>query len=112
MQNTETVSDIRAIRNAVSHASFGIKKHGENNEYVVDFQGGLSGFAFDRKYTGKQLLEIYSAYDDSQKLSRIADTNRSSQGDLKNILCHDTVRRLASTLHRLIRIRYRICMIE
>ena len=71
MQNTETVTDIRAIRNAVSHASFGIKEHGENNEYVIDFQGGLSGFAFDRKYTGKQLLEIYSAYDNLRNFQEL-----------------------------------------
>lgn len=71
IQNTEPVSDIRAIRNAVSHASFSIKHSGKNNEYVVDFQGGLDGFKFDRKYTGAELLDIYSDYDNLRNFQEI-----------------------------------------
>ena len=44
LQNTEIVTDIQAIRNAVSHGSFNLEFSKTENEYIIDFQSVLSGY--------------------------------------------------------------------
>jgi hypothetical protein len=63
IQNTEIVTDIQAIRNAVSHGSFNLEFRKTENEYIVDFQSVLLGYGFNRKYTGSQLILLYADYD-------------------------------------------------
>jgi hypothetical protein len=63
LQNTQNVTDVQAIRNAVSHGSFDIRYNYEQNEYIVDFGSLLSGYQFNKSYTGHQLLMLYSDYD-------------------------------------------------
>jgi hypothetical protein len=63
IQNTETISDIQAIRNAVSHGSFNIEYSETEKEYIVDFQSALLGYRFNRRYTGSRLVELYADYD-------------------------------------------------
>jgi hypothetical protein len=63
LQNTKVVTDIQAIRNAVSHGSFDIRFNYDQNEYVVDFGSVLTGYEFNKCYTGHQLLMLYSDYD-------------------------------------------------
>lgn len=70
-QNTERVTDIQAIRNAASHGAFNIKFNIERGEYEIDFQSVLSGFAFNRKYTGRQLLDLYSDYDNLRNFQEL-----------------------------------------
>lgn len=47
IQNTETVTDIQAIRNAVAHGSFDILLDGKGEEYIIDFQSALTGYSFN-----------------------------------------------------------------
>ena len=63
MQNTKLVTDIRAIRNAVSHGSFNIEYNRKNKEWIIDFQSTLTNYQFYKRYTGNQLIDIYSDYD-------------------------------------------------
>jgi hypothetical protein len=63
LQNTQIVTDIQAIRNAVSHGSFDIRFNYTQNEYIVDFESLLTGYQFNKSYTGHQLLLLYSDYD-------------------------------------------------
>jgi hypothetical protein len=63
LQNTQIVTDIQAIRNAVSHGSFDIRFNYSQNEYIVDFESVLTGYQFNKSYTGRQLLLLYSDYD-------------------------------------------------
>lgn len=67
-QNTKIVTDIQAIRNAVCHGSFNIEFNTEKCEYVIDFKSILSGYSFDRKYTGQELLYLYSDYDNLRNI--------------------------------------------
>ena len=50
-------------RNAVSHGSFDIRFNYAQNEYIVDFGNVLTGYQFNKNYTGNQLLMLYSDYD-------------------------------------------------
>jgi hypothetical protein len=59
VQNNEIVTDIQAIRNAVSHGSFNIEYNKTEKEYI-DFQSVLLGYRFNRRYTGTQLLSLYA----------------------------------------------------
>jgi hypothetical protein len=63
VQNTKFTTDIQAIRNAVSHASFDLKFDEVKKEYVVDFESVLTGFQFNKTYTGSQLFLLYVDYD-------------------------------------------------
>jgi hypothetical protein len=71
MQNTKPVTDIQAIRNSVCHGSFDIEYDKEKREYIIDFQGTLSGYSFSRKYTGNRLLELYSDYDNLRNFQEL-----------------------------------------
>jgi hypothetical protein len=68
-QNTKPATDIRAIRNAVSHGSFNIKYQSKIKDF--DFHSVLTNYTFNRQYTGKQLLEIYSAYDNLRNFQEL-----------------------------------------
>jgi hypothetical protein len=63
IQNTEVVTDIQAIRNAVAHGSFDIRFNPKDNEYIVDFQGILTGYNFNKQYTGSEMFTLYGIYD-------------------------------------------------
>ena len=71
IQNTEIVTDIQAIRNAVSHGSFNLEFSRTENEYIVDFQSALLGYSFNRKYTGSQLFILYSDYDKLRNIQEL-----------------------------------------
>jgi hypothetical protein len=63
IQNTKFVTDIQAIRNAVSHGSFSLGFNENIKEYFVDFESTLTGYYFKRRYTTSQLIALYSDYD-------------------------------------------------
>ena len=63
IQNTKNVTDINAIRNAVSHSAFDIKFEPLSNEYIIDLQSILSNYRFKREYTARELLNLYRHYD-------------------------------------------------
>ncbi len=71
IQNTESVTDIQAIRNAVSHGSFNLEFSKTENEYIVDFQSVLLGYGFNRKYTGSQLILLYADYDKLRNIQEL-----------------------------------------
>jgi hypothetical protein len=71
IQNTEIVTDIQAIQNAVSHGSFNLEFNKTENEYIVDFQSVLSGYGFNRIYTGSQLFLLYSDYDKLRNIQEL-----------------------------------------
>ena len=87
-QNTEMTTDIQAIRNAVSHASFDLRFDQVRKEYVVDFESLLTGYQFNKTYTGSQLFILYADYDrlrDIQEfLIRIAFLKATMRYFLKN----------------------------
>lgn len=60
IQNTKDQVDMVGIRNCISHSAYTIK---ENNEVVVDFHSALGGYNINRKYTGRQLVNLYKHYD-------------------------------------------------
>jgi len=62
-QNTINVTDINAIRNAISHGAFDIKFDYGLGEYIIDFQSILSSYRFNRKYSGSEFLDLYRNYD-------------------------------------------------
>jgi len=62
-QNNEIVTDVKAIRNAVCHGAFNIIFDREKQEYVIDFESILSGYKFNKIYTGSEFLVFYSLYD-------------------------------------------------
>jgi hypothetical protein len=71
MQGKNPVTDIRAIRNAVSHGSFNIEFNMEKREYVIDFQSTLTDYSFNKRYTGDQLLALYAAYDNLRNFQEL-----------------------------------------
>jgi hypothetical protein len=71
MQNTKTVTDIRAIRNAISHGSFNIEYDKKKGEWIIDFQSTLTNYQFNKQYTGNQLIDIYSAYDNLKNFQEL-----------------------------------------
>ena len=71
IQNTETVTDIQAIRNAVSHGSFNIEFDQKTKEYIVDFQSVLSGYSFNKKYSGSELFILYGIYDNLRNFQEL-----------------------------------------
>jgi hypothetical protein len=71
MQNTKPVTDIRAIRNAVSHGSFDIEHNKEKREWIIDFQSILTNYRFNKRYTGNQLIDIYTAYDNLRNFQEL-----------------------------------------
>jgi hypothetical protein len=60
IQNTKDQVDIVAIRNCISHSAYTIE---ENNEIVVDFHSTLQGYTINRRYIGRQLVDLYKNYD-------------------------------------------------
>lgn len=63
IQNTESVIDIHALRNAVSHGAFTVYYDYNIREYFVDFKGILNSYNYNKKYSGCQLLILYANYD-------------------------------------------------
>ena len=63
IQNTESVIDIHALRNAVSHGAFTVYYDYNIREYFVDFKGVLNSYNYNKKYSSCQLLILYSNYD-------------------------------------------------
>ena len=63
VQNTKSIADIQAIRNAVSHGSFNLGFNENTKEYFVDFESVLTGYSFNKRYTGTQFITSYSDYD-------------------------------------------------
>lgn len=63
VQNTKTVIDINAIRNAVCHGAFNINYDNHIKEYVVDFKGILNSYNYNKQYTGSELFILYANYD-------------------------------------------------
>ena len=63
IQNTKSVIDIHALRNAVSHGAFTVYYDYNIREYFVDFKGILNSYNYNKKYTGCQLLILYANYD-------------------------------------------------
>lgn len=63
--------DIQAIRNAVSHGSFNLEFNKTKNEYTVESQNLLTGYSFNRRYTGYQLLFLYSDYDNLRNIQEL-----------------------------------------
>jgi hypothetical protein len=54
-------SDIRAIRDAISHAHFSIDY--SDKGYKIHFQNSKDGYNFDKVFTEKELLLFYQDYD-------------------------------------------------
>jgi hypothetical protein len=71
MQNTKPVTDIRAIRNAVSHGSFNIEFNRNTGEWIIDFESILTNFQFNKRYTGDQLIDLYAAYDNLRNFQEL-----------------------------------------
>ena len=63
VQNTKSIADIQAIRNAVSHGSFNLGFNENTKGYFVDFERVLTGYSFNKRYTGTQFITSYSDYD-------------------------------------------------
>ncbi|MGC1131522.1 MAG: hypothetical protein WA941_01765 [Nitrososphaeraceae archaeon] len=70
-QNTKRATDIRAIRNAVSHGSFNIENQSKIKDFIIGFQSVFTNYTFNKQYTGKQLLNIYSAYDNLRNFQEL-----------------------------------------
>jgi hypothetical protein len=71
IQNTLKVTDVNAIRNAVSHGAFDIKFDGGSKEYIIDFQSILNSYSFNRKYSGSEFLDIYRIYDNLRNIQEL-----------------------------------------
>lgn len=56
-------TDIKAIRNVVSHGAFDIRFDYGLSEYIIDFRSILSLYRFNRRYCGSELLDLYRYYD-------------------------------------------------
>lgn len=63
IQNTKSVIDIHALRNAVSHGAFTVYYDYDIREYFVNFKGILNSYTYNKKYSGLELLILYSNYD-------------------------------------------------
>jgi hypothetical protein len=70
-QDSKRVVDILALRNAVSHASFNIEFYKEKGGWIIDFQSTLTGYEFNKRYTGPELLTLYTSYDNLRNLQEL-----------------------------------------
>jgi hypothetical protein len=70
-QNTQDVTDIQAIRNAISHGSFNLEYNSIQKEYIIEFQSVISGYSFNKKYTGSQLFILYGIYDNLRNFQEL-----------------------------------------
>ena len=63
IQNTETVIDIHALRNAVSHGAFDTYYDDKSRSYFINFKANLTAYNYDKQYSGNELLILYATYD-------------------------------------------------
>ena len=42
-----------------------------NGEWIIDFQSMLTNFRFNKRYTGTQLIDIYSVYDNLRNFQEL-----------------------------------------
>jgi hypothetical protein len=70
-QNTKIVTDIQAIRDAVSHGSFNVEFNEIEREYIIDFQSVLSGYSYNKRYIGSELFILYSDYDKLRNIQEL-----------------------------------------
>jgi hypothetical protein len=85
-QNTQVTTDIQAIRNAVSHASFDLRFDQIKKEYIVDFESVLTGYQFNKTYTGSQLFILYADYDRLRDIQEFLIRIAFLKGTLKYFL--------------------------